>query len=162
MSNGCLDGFKRYRIEEYRRFGESGSVGMEVMESSRPKHHTLFWIQSSGSGLKDSSTTFEVSRSTLLMLACLSVAFELKDCLMFDVFFFFFLPTPQIKQNKQNNFFGHLEFLGRSSKGRLIRTFPECGIVYKAISQSWLWTNISRRRQSKCCSKNLWVAIARL
>jgi hypothetical protein len=41
--------------------------------------NTLFWIQSSGSGLKDSSTTFEVSSSTLLTLACLSVAFELKD-----------------------------------------------------------------------------------
>jgi hypothetical protein len=41
--------------------------------------NTLFWVQSSGSGLKDSPTTFEVSRLTLLMLAYLSVAFELKD-----------------------------------------------------------------------------------
>jgi phosphoribosylaminoimidazole (AIR) synthetase len=39
----------------------------------------LFWIQSSGSGVKDSSTTFEVSSSTLLTLACHSVAFELKN-----------------------------------------------------------------------------------
>jgi hypothetical protein len=41
--------------------------------------NTLFWVQSSGSGLKDSSTTFEVSNSSLLTLACLSVAFEIKD-----------------------------------------------------------------------------------
>lgn len=40
--------------------------------------NTLFWVQSSGSGLKDSSTTFEVSCSTLLMLTCLLVEFELK------------------------------------------------------------------------------------
>jgi len=41
--------------------------------------NTLFWVQSSGSGMKDSSTTFEVSSSTLLTLACLSIVFELKD-----------------------------------------------------------------------------------
>jgi hypothetical protein len=41
--------------------------------------NTLFWVQSSGSGLKDSSTTIEVSSSTLLTLACFSVAFELKQ-----------------------------------------------------------------------------------
>jgi hypothetical protein len=41
--------------------------------------NTLFWVQSSGSGVKDSSTTFEVSSSTLLTLACHSIAFELKD-----------------------------------------------------------------------------------
>ncbi|KAI8356219.1 hypothetical protein B0O80DRAFT_22222 [Mortierella sp. GBAus27b] len=41
--------------------------------------NTLFWVQSSGSDMKDSSTTFEVSSSTLLTLACLSVVFELKD-----------------------------------------------------------------------------------
>jgi hypothetical protein len=41
--------------------------------------NTLFWIQSSGSGMKDSSTTFEVSSSTLLALSCLSVVFELED-----------------------------------------------------------------------------------
>jgi hypothetical protein len=29
--------------------------------------------------MKDSSTTFEVSSSTLLTLACLSIVFELKD-----------------------------------------------------------------------------------
>lgn len=40
--------------------------------------NTLFWVQSSGSGLKDSSTTFEVS-STLLTLAYRSNALELKD-----------------------------------------------------------------------------------
>ena len=34
--------------------------------------NTLFWVQSSGSGVKDSSTTFEVSGSTLLTLACQS------------------------------------------------------------------------------------------
>ncbi|KAK3806279.1 MAG: hypothetical protein J3Q66DRAFT_117873 [Benniella sp.] len=41
--------------------------------------NTLFWVQSSGSGMKDSSTTFEVSNSTLLTLTCLSIVFELKD-----------------------------------------------------------------------------------
>ncbi|KAG0014775.1 hypothetical protein BGZ82_001659 [Podila clonocystis] len=41
--------------------------------------NTLFWVQSSGSDLKDSSITFEVSSSTFLTLAYLSVAFELKD-----------------------------------------------------------------------------------
>jgi hypothetical protein len=38
--------------------------------------NTLFWVQSSGSGVKDSSSTFEVSSSTLLTLACHSVTFE--------------------------------------------------------------------------------------
>ena len=41
--------------------------------------NTLFWVESSGSGVKDSSTTFEVSSSTLLTLACHSVLYELKD-----------------------------------------------------------------------------------
>jgi len=41
--------------------------------------NTLFWVQSSGSGMKDNSTTFEVSSPTLLTLPCLSVVFELKD-----------------------------------------------------------------------------------
>lgn len=34
--------------------------------------NTLFWVQSSGSGLKDSSTTFEVYNSTWPILVCIS------------------------------------------------------------------------------------------
>ncbi len=38
FSNGWLDRFKsRYRIKSYRRFGESGSVDMTVIEEARPK-----------------------------------------------------------------------------------------------------------------------------
>lgn len=38
FSNGWLESFKnRHGIRSYRRFGESGSVNMEVIEGERPK-----------------------------------------------------------------------------------------------------------------------------
>ena len=112
--------------------------------------NTLFWVQSSGSGMKDNSTTFEVSSPTLLTLPCLSVVFELKDWQMFDSFFL--LSTNTSTLNSQVG----------PPRSRSIHTFPEFGIVCMTSSQSWLWTNFSRRRQSRCPSKHLWVAIAQL
>ncbi|KAI8345723.1 hypothetical protein B0O80DRAFT_265976 [Mortierella sp. GBAus27b] len=61
--------------------------------------NTIFWVQSSGSDMKDSSTTFE-----------------------------------------------YVEFQDGPPRSRSLRTFPGYGIVCTTGSQSWLWTNFSRRR----------------